>query len=184
MNTEHHARLTSYLKGADIAFGGQSDASQRYLAPTVVHVPAATSDAGTEPAPLLTDEIFGPILPIVPMATADAAIDHINRQDKPLALYVFAAARATADRFVRHTSSGGVGIGAPMIQAGIETLPFGGVGASGMGCYHGRYSFEAFSHLKPVVRRPFALDTLRFAQPPFTTAKQRIAARSAGTVIA
>ncbi|GLX02657.1 hypothetical protein Misp02_67430 [Microtetraspora sp. NBRC 16547] len=74
-----------------------------------------------------------------------------------------------------------MGIDVPMLQAGSEVLPFGGVGASGIGRYHSRYSFETFSHLKPVVRRPHALDTLGFAQPPFTPAKQRIAARSADT---
>ncbi|RSM64785.1 aldehyde dehydrogenase family protein [Actinoplanes sp. ATCC 53533] len=179
VNAQHHARLTSYLEGADVAHGGQADPATRYLAPTLVHLPLPSPGAVGE-SPLLTEEIFGPILPIVPMTTPEAAIDYINAHDKPLALYVFSASRATRARFIERTSSGGVGIDVPLLQAGVEALPFGGVGASGMGSYHGRYSFETFSHRKPVVRRLHALDTLGFAMPPFTAAKRRIAARSAG----
>ncbi|SEG63179.1 aldehyde dehydrogenase (NAD+) [Nonomuraea solani] len=181
VNARHHTRLLSYLEGADVAFGGQADPETCYLAPTIVRMPAPVPGA-SEP-PLMSEEIFGPILPIVAMASSEAAIDYINAHDKPLALYVFSASRTTRESFVERTSSGGVGLDAPMLQAGIEALPFGGIGASGMGSYHGRYSFETFSHLKPVVRRSHTLDTLGFARPPFTAFKQKIAARSAGTTI-
>jgi aldehyde dehydrogenase (NAD+) len=120
----------------------------------------------------------GPILPIVPVPGVDAAIDYINVRDKPLALYVFTDSAATRDAFVTRTSSGGVGLDTPVLQAGMANLPFGGVGASGMGAYHGQYSIDTFSHKKTVVRKPHVFDTLRFAQPPFTPAKRRIATNS------
>ncbi|MFE5291383.1 aldehyde dehydrogenase family protein [Isoptericola sp. NPDC056618] len=176
VNDRHFTRLTGYLEGADVAVGGEHHADDRYIAPTVVHAPGPPHT--TEEPAYLREEIFGPILPILPVAGVDAAIDYIAARDKPLALYVFSDSAATREAFVAHTSSGGVGLDAPMLQAGIAELPFGGVGASGMGAYHGQYSVDTFSHRKTVVRRPHPLDTLRFAQPPFTTAKRRIAERS------
>jgi aldehyde dehydrogenase (NAD+) len=128
----------------------------------------------------MREEIFGPILPIVPVASSDAAVDYINAGDKPLALYVFTDSAATRDQFVDGTSSGGVGLDVAMLQAGIADVPFGGIGESGLGAYHGRLTLRTFSHLKPVVRKPHALDTLRFVFPPFTDSKKKIAARGAG----
>lgn len=169
VNERHHARLMSALEGADVLFGGRADAATRYIAPTVVRVPAAD-------AALMTEEIFGPILPLVPMPSAEAAIAHVRAHDKPLALYVFSPSRRTREAFVAGTSSGGVGLDVPLIQIGAPQLPFGGVGASGMGAYHGRWSFDTLSHLKPVVRRRHALDTLFLIRPPFTRIKKRFAA--------
>ncbi|MFJ4620331.1 aldehyde dehydrogenase family protein [Streptomyces sp. NPDC088812] len=178
VNDRHLARLTAHLDGASIAFGGQHSAADRYLAPTVVHAPSPTR---TAPEPTyLTEELFGPVLPIVPVSSADAAIEYVVSRDKPLALYDFSASAAVRHAFVTRTSSGGVGLDVPMLQAGVRDLPFGGVGASGMGAYHGQYSIDTFSHRKPVVRKPHVLDTLRFAQPPFTEAKQRVARRASG----
>lgn len=114
----------------------------------------------------------------MPVRDVDAGIDYINVRDKPLALYVFTDSTATRNAFVTRTSSGGVGLDTPVLQAGMANLPFGGVGASGMGAYHGQYSIDTFSHTKTVVRKPHVLDTLRFAQPPFTPAKRKIATNS------
>ena len=173
VNARQHARLTAALEKADVLVGGQVDAETLYIAPTVVR---ASADDET----LMTDEIFGPILPIVAMPSVDAAIAHVNAHDKPLALYVFTASARTRRAFVTRTSSGGVAIDAPLIQISAPQLPFGGVGASGMGAYHGRYSFDTFSHVKPVVRRGHALDTLALARPPFTGLKKRFASFLAG----
>ena len=128
----------------------------------------------------MTEEIFGPILPLVPVPSADAAIAHVRRHDKPLALYVFSGSRRTREAFVAGTSSGAVGLDAPLLQISAPQLPFGGVGPSGMGGYHGRSSFDTFSHLKPVVRRGHALDTLFLVRPPFTRVKKRFASFLAG----
>ncbi|MEV8135413.1 aldehyde dehydrogenase family protein [Microbacterium aurantiacum] len=176
VNDRHYARLAALLDGADIVTGGQRDASSRYLAPTIVHAPAPGANQ-TEPD-YMREEIFGPILPIVPVNDVDAAIEYTTARDKPLALYVFSASVTTRAAFISRTSSGGVGLDTPMLQAGIPDLPFGGVGASGMGAYHGQYSIDAFSHRKTIVRKPHMVDTLHFAQPPFTPAKRNIAAKT------
>ncbi|GEK85439.1 aldehyde dehydrogenase family protein [Microbacterium aerolatum] len=176
VNDRHFARLAGLLADAEIAIGGEQDARTRYLAPTVVHAPAPRA-LDAEPA-YMREEIFGPILPIVPVTDADAAIAYVAARDKPLALYVFTGSATTRAAFIARTSSGGVGLDTPMLQAGIAELPFGGVGASGTGAYHGQYSIDTFSHKKTVVRKLHVLDTLRFAQPPFTPAKRKIAAKT------
>ena len=164
VNEAQHARLVGMLGDADIAFGGRHDAATKYLEPTVTRADTAAS--------AMQDEIFGPILPLVATESVDAAIDHINAHDKPLALYVFTRSKATRRAFADRTSSGAIGYDAPLLQISAPHIPFGGVGASGMGGYHGRASFDLFSHLKPVVRRIHALDTLFLVRPPFTGLKQ------------
>ena len=175
VNERHHARLVSYLDGADIAVGGEHDRAGRYLAPTVIRVPRPFTQ------PVMTEEIFGPFLPVVAVDSPQAAVDHINSGDKPLALYVFSGSAAVRDLFVSRTSSGGVALGAAVVQGAIATLPFGGVGESGMGSYHGKYSFTTFSHLKPVVHKPYRLDTLRLLQPPYGPLARKVIQRMAGT---
>lgn len=171
VNARHFDRLVGYLADQEPAVGGRHDADTRYIEPTVLHAPAPDDGEPT----YMTEEIFGPILPIVPVSGVDAAINYIRARDKPLALYVFTGSEETREAFVSRTSSGGVGLDAPMLHAGVPDLPFGGVGPSGMGAYHGQYSVDTFSHLKTVVQKPHALDSLRFAQPPFTTMKRSIA---------
>lgn len=181
VNGRHHARLVGYLEGALVAFGGRHDAEDRYLDPTVVQF---SSLAVAADAPVMKEEIFGPILPIIATPSVDAAIEFVNDRDKPLALYVFSDDEATQQRFIDETSSGAIGLDVAMVQAGLEGVPFGGVGESGMGAYRFHYSFDLFSHLKPVVRKPFVLDTLKFVAPPFTAAKQKMAAKLAKQSVA
>ncbi len=154
-----------------VVSGGTTDDGERYIEPTILAMPqpvdpSATRTEANTPAVML-DEIFGPILPIVPVHDLEDAIAYVNAGDKPLALYVFSSSRRTGQEFVARTSSGAVGQGAGLIHVAAHTLPFGGVGASGMGAYHGAYSFQAFSHIKPVLRKPLHPDTLHFVQPPF-----------------
>lgn len=179
INDRHYARLTSYLTDASaatpmpryaLAFGGGTDADERYIEPTVLTMneprdPGAFRTEANTPAVML-DEIFGPILPIVPVENAAAAIDYINAGDKPLALYVFSSSRRIDAAFTARTSSGAVGQNVALIHAASHTLPFGGVGPSGIGAYHGAASFRTFSHDKPVLRKPLHPDTLRLVQPP------------------
>ena len=124
--------------------------------------PAVGSQA---PYRVLQEEIFGPILPIVAVSSKEEAAEVINRWDKPLALYVFSSSAGTRRFFERHTSSGAVIHGAALIHVGAGSLPFGGVGASGMGAYHGYESFRTFSHRKPILTKPIVPDTLRFLNP-------------------
>ncbi|WP_369148025.1 aldehyde dehydrogenase family protein [Streptomyces sp. R44] len=180
VNERQYDRLVGLLDGADVVIGGEHDRSERYLAPTVVTVPvgAGRPSLGPDAAhPVLREEIFGPILPIVPVASAEEAVEVVNAWDKPLALYVFTSSGRTRRLFERNTSSGAVVHDAGLVHVATTGLPFGGVGASGMGAYHGTYSWRTFSHLKPVLNKPLGPDTLRLAQPPFTDLGLRLVKR-------
>ena len=147
VNERHFDRLSGLLDSGRVVVGGSSDRTTKYIAPTVL--------ADVDPkSPVMQEEIFGPILPIVTVPDLDAAIDFINDRDKPLALYVFSESGETRDRIAAETSSGGLGYGLPLAHLTVSDLPFGGVGESGMGNYHGRYSIETFSHRKAVLNKP------------------------------
>lgn len=147
INERHFDRLTALLDSGRAAVGGQHDRDDLFIAPTVL--------TDVDPAsPVMQEEIFGPILAVVEVEDLDAAIAFINERDKPLALYAFTESEATKSRLVKETSSGGVAWGQPVMQLLMPGLPFGGVGESGMGRYHGRYSLETFSHLKAVADVP------------------------------
>ncbi|WP_374190595.1 aldehyde dehydrogenase family protein [Streptomyces sp. CRB46] len=149
VNERHFDRLTGLLDSGRVVVGGGSDRSRKYLAPTVL------ADVAPD-APVMREEIFGPILPIVTVPGLDEAIDFVNDRDKPLALYVFSESDGTRERFAAETSSGGLGHGLPLAHLTVSDLPFGGVGESGMGNYHGRYSIETFSHRKAVLKKPLS----------------------------
>ncbi|MER6278831.1 aldehyde dehydrogenase family protein [Streptomyces sp900105245] len=147
INERHFDRLNGLLGSGRVAVGGVGDRTAKYLAPTVL--------ADVEPdSPVMREEIFGPILPIVTVAGLDEAIAFINDRDKPLALYVFTESDDTRARIAAETSSGGLGYGLPLAHLTVSDLPFGGVGESGMGSYRGRWSIETFSHRKAVLSKP------------------------------
>ena len=147
VNERHFDRLAGLLGSGRTVVGGGHDRADRYLAPTVL--------ADVDPdSPVMREEIFGPILPIVTVAGLDQAIDFVNDRDKPLALYVFSESDGTRAKIAAETSSGGLGYGLPLAHLTVSDLPFGGVGESGMGSYHGRYSIETFSHRKAVLAKP------------------------------
>ncbi|MGW7649183.1 aldehyde dehydrogenase family protein [Streptomyces bobili] len=149
INERHFDRLTGLLDSGRVVVGGSSDRQDKYIAPTVL--------ADVDPAsPVMREEIFGPILPIVTADGLDGAIAFINDRDKPLALYVFSESEETRARIAAETSSGGLGHGLPLAHLTVSDLPFGGVGESGMGNYHGRYSMETFSHRKAVLEKPLS----------------------------
>lgn len=147
INERHFDRLSGLLDSGRVAVGGGSDRADKYIAPTML------ADVAPD-APVMREEIFGPILPIVTVPGLDAAVDFINDRDKPLALYVFTDSDTTRDRIAAETSSGGLGHGLPLAHLTVSDLPFGGVGESGMGNYHGRYSLDTFSHRKAVLSKP------------------------------
>ncbi|OLZ73589.1 aldehyde dehydrogenase family protein [Streptomyces sp. IMTB 2501] len=147
VNERHFDRLCALLGSGRVAVGGDSDRTAKYIAPTVL--------VDVDPkSPVMQEEIFGPILPVVTVPGLDEAIGFINDRDKPLALYVFTESDATRARIAAETSSGGLGYGLPLAHLTVSDLPFGGVGESGMGSYHGRYSIETFSHRKAVLEKP------------------------------
>ncbi|MFJ6841880.1 aldehyde dehydrogenase family protein [Streptomyces griseoluteus] len=149
VNERHFDRLSGLLDSGRVAVGGASDRTDKYIAPTVL------ADVAPD-APVMREEIFGPILPIVTVPDLDAAVHFINDRDKPLALYVFTDSDTTRERIAAETSSGGLGHGLPLAHLTVSDLPFGGVGESGMGSYHGRYSLDTFSHRKAVLSKPLA----------------------------
>ncbi|OLT23311.1 aldehyde dehydrogenase [Ornithinimicrobium sp. CNJ-824] len=171
VGARQHARLVELLEGAGgtVVVGGQHDADERYLAPTVV--------ADVDPdAPIMQEEIFGPVLPVVTVADHQQAIEQIASRDHPLALYVFSEREEVREAFTRRTTSGGMAFGATVVHVGAAQLPFGGVGASGMGSYHGRASVEELSHHRSVLDKPLGPDTLRVLYPPFDGLKGRLVA--------
>jgi aldehyde dehydrogenase (NAD+) len=163
VNERHFARLSSYLVDQNVVLGGQCDPSTKYIEPTVVLAPDLQS-------PVMQEEIFGPILLIVPLRSIAEAPAFINARPKPLALYVYTHDSVFEQHIVSHTSAGNVGINDGMMFMANPNLPFGGVGNSGMGAYHGQTGFDTFSHLKTVLKRHFIFDVaLRY--PPFSRSK-------------
>ena len=147
VNERHFDRLAALLGSGRIVTGGATDRERRYIAPTVL------ADVSPD-APVMAEEIFGPILPIVEVPGLEEAIDFINEREKPLALYAFTDSATTRERLAAETSSGGLAFGIPVYHLTVPDLPFGGVGESGMGRYHGRYSVETFSHRKALLDKP------------------------------
>ncbi|MFF2043591.1 aldehyde dehydrogenase family protein [Kitasatospora sp. NPDC058170] len=147
VNERHFDRLAALLGSGRTVTGGGHDRADRYIAPTVLAEVAPD-------APVMREEIFGPVLPIVEVADLDEAIAFINDRDKPLALYGFTGNETTRRRLREETSSGGLGFGLPMAHLRVPELPFGGVGESGVGAYHGRHSIATFSHRKALLDVP------------------------------
>ncbi|WP_267634431.1 aldehyde dehydrogenase family protein [Frigidibacter sp. RF13] len=164
VNARHFGRLAGLIddavaQGATLAHGGAREGDQNYIAPTLL--------TGTTPAMRISDEeIFGPILPVIPYDDPAQAIGQINARPKPLALYVFGRDRAFIRRVKAETTSGGLGVNLTVVQFVHPNLPFGGIGASGLGAGHGRAGFETFSHLKPVLTNH--LSTLPLVFPPYS----------------
>jgi len=169
VNSRHAGRVAKLIEDGTPAFGGQSDTDECYVAPTVLRNVSPDSDT-------MQNEIFGPVLPIIPVDSIDQAVDFVNGREKPLALYVFTRRQEVEDDVVNRTSSGGVCVNGTIMHIGTPVMPFGGVGPSGMGAYHGRFSFETFSHRKSVMTMRFRFD-LKFLYPPYTKRRERLAKR-------
>jgi aldehyde dehydrogenase (NAD+) len=164
INERHHKRLVGLMADGKPAVGGQADAGARYIAPTVLR--------GVKPdSKLMQEEIFGPLLPVLAVDSVDQAIEFVVARDKPLALYVFGDDEV-AERVLSRTSSGGACVNDCMTHLGVVDLPFGGVGESGMGAYHGKASFDTFSHRKSVLDKSTHLD-LPLRYPPYDDNKTK-----------
>ncbi|MDU5108021.1 aldehyde dehydrogenase [Clostridium sp.] len=152
-------RVKSYLNDGDVYFGGSYNDEDLYLEPTILTNIKNDSK-------IMEDEIFGPILPIIEYSTIDDAINYIRSKEKPLALYYFSENKNSINKVLTNVSSGGATINDTIIHVASSTLPFGGVGLSGIGEYHGKASFDTFSHNKSVIERGTFLE-LPFRYAPY-----------------
>ncbi|MDZ7968312.1 MAG: aldehyde dehydrogenase [Nostoc sp. DedSLP03] len=159
ISQKHFDRLVNFLKDGEVVIGGENQPSERYIAPTLI------DNVSLEDS-VMQEEIFGPILPIIEYTDIAEAIALINSRPKPLALYLFSQDKNLQKRVLQETSSGGVCINDTVMQVGVSSLPFGGVGDSGIGNYHGKASFDTFSHKKSVLQNSFWLD-LKWRYAPY-----------------
>lgn len=158
INQSNYQRLINLLSGK-IIFGGETHGEDLYIAPTLI------DDVNWDDT-VMKEEIFGPILPIITYTDIHQVIREINSRPKPLALYIFSRDRNLQRQILRSTSSGTVAINDTVKQYTVESLPFGGVGSSGIGKYHGKANFDTFSHYKSILQKPFLFD-VSLAYPPY-----------------
>jgi aldehyde dehydrogenase (NAD+) len=170
INQRQFDRISSYLASHDgkVIVGGACDASSLRIEPAVVLDPDPNG-------PLMQNEIFGPVLPVITVQSLDDAIRFVNSRPKPLSAYLFTKTRETRERVIREVPAGGMLVNHLAFQVSTAKLPFGGVGASGMGAYHGRFGFEEFSHRKSVLTKPTRPDLSSFIYPPYTERAMKMA---------
>lgn len=159
INEKQFDRIITYLKDGDIVFGGKFNKEQLYIQPTIMLV----EDLNTT---IMTDEIFGPILPIITYKTKQDAVDIINKNPNPLAFYIFTTSKTEEDFWLKNIPSGGACVNNASWHLTNHHLPFGGRGFSGLGNYHGKFSFKTFSHAKAVLKTPNWFDP-SMKYPPF-----------------
>lgn len=165
INQRHFKRLMSLMEGSSIAVSGEHNEAECYIAPTVLR------DVKPD-AKVMQEEIFGPLLPIVTVNSVDEAIKFINQRDKPLALYIFSSDKKLIDRMIAETSSGGLMANDCLMHFSVSSLPFGGVGDSGMGRYHGKHGFDNLSHMRGVLLKQLKMEAVnKMRYPPHTADK-------------
>ena len=174
VNQRQFDRLSGYISGrsgrSKVTVGGKCDASSLRIQPTVVVDPDPDG-------PLMKNEIFGPILPVLTVQSLDDAIGFVNARPKPLSAYLFTKSRDTRERVIKEVPAGGMLVNHLAFQVSTAKLPFGGVGASGMGAYHGKWGFDEFSHRKSVLTKPTRPDLSSFIYPPYTERAFKLARR-------
>ncbi|MBK9984287.1 MAG: aldehyde dehydrogenase [Saprospiraceae bacterium] len=163
INDRNFQRLVGLLDKTKVYFGGESDAETRYIAPTIL-TGVSFDD------PIMTEEIFGPLLPVIVYSDLDDVIHSINSRPKPLACYIFTNDHEIRDKLLSEISFGGGAVNDTMMQISNHHLPFGGTGDSGMGSYHGKAGFATFSHFKSIVDKPFWFEP-KIKYPPYGTTK-------------
>ncbi len=159
-------RLASMIKGGKIVTGGITDAESKYVAPTIIR-DVKPGDA------VMAEEIFGPVLPVISFTNFDEIFPIIEQHPKPLAAYIFSGNNRNIEEFIKKTQSGTAAVNETVMQIASSTLPFGGIGPSGIGRYHGRKSFETFSNMRSVLRKSNLIDIwLRY--PPYSKFKTKV----------
>lgn len=164
INQRHFNRLSELLKPGEILVGGDTNLEELYIAPTVI-------DRVSWKDKVMQEEIFGPILPVLDYTDLAEAITLVNKQPKPLALYFFSSSKKNQAWVLQETASGGVCINDTVMHLTVPALPFGGVGASGFGRYHGKAGFDNFSYQRSVLNKSFLLD-LKWRYPPYPEKKK------------
>lgn len=170
INDAHYQRLVGLLKNGKIALGGETDPNEKFIELTII-IDVKPTD------PVMKEEIFGPILPIMNVESVHEAIRYINSREKPLAMYIFSNNKKATRLLLSNTSSGGTCVNDTLLHLSMDFLPFGGVGYSGMGAFHGKYSFDTFSHKKSCLYRDLGTlkERLFFARyPPFSDSKTNL----------
>lgn len=175
VSDKHFDRLTQVLHSGRIVYGGKLDRNDLYISPTIL-------DDVIPSDPAMFEEIFGPILPILTYSNVEEALEYVNDHEKPLAVYIFSTNTDFIQETLNRTYSGGVTVNDVIMHLALDTLPFGGVGHSGMGRYHGKYSFDCFTHERSVLHRPQCGEKVIWMRyPPYTASKlkwaQRVLAR-------
>lgn len=160
INRKHFDRVKGYLDNGQIVYGGECRVDELYISPTIM------VNAGLD-SPIMKEEIFGPILPIITYSDLDQLLALLRTKPKPLALYVYSTDQAVQKKVLSETTSGGAAINDSVTQFVAMNLPFGGIGNSGMGRYHGKFGFETFSHQRAVMKQTNLID-LRIKYPPVT----------------
>ena len=166
VSPRHFDRLKSLMTGGKVIIGGETNAESRYVAPTVL------ADVDMNSA-LMNEEIFGPLLPVLSINSTKQAIEFITARPHPLALYVFAENKSVVKEVLDKTTAGGVTVNGTLMHLTSPHLPFGGIGESGMGGYHGKSGVRLFQHMKPVLSRGTKLDP-SLAYPPYTDKKAKL----------
>lgn len=172
VNRKAFNRLVSFIEDAEIdrsvkVIGGHYDAADLYIEPTIL--------VGVSPdAPIMQEEIFGPILPVLAVDSLDEAMQFIGDRPSPLAAYLFSERPRPHAAFEQQVRAGAIAFNVCNLHAAVSTLPFGGVGASGVGSYHGKFGFDEFSQLRPVFSKTALVDTLKIAYPPYRKGKEKV----------
>ncbi|MEH1954333.1 aldehyde dehydrogenase [Nostoc sp.] len=164
INQKHFRRLLQLLKSGNILVGGETNLENLYIAPTII-------DRVSWQDKIMQEEIFGPILPVLEYTDLSEAIALVNRQQKPLALYLFSNNKKNQERILQETVSGGVCINDTVMHLTVHSLPFGGIGTSGMGRYHGKAGFDNFSYQRGILNKSFLID-LKWRYPPYPEKKK------------
>ena len=166
VNQKHFQRVMGLIQPANVIFGGQGDPDTLKIQPTILD----NVDPGD---PVMQEEIFGPVLPVLTFDHIQEALELVNARPRPLALYLFSQDKGVQELFLRRVPFGGGCINDTIIHLATSRMPFGGVGHSGMGSYHGKASFDTFSHQKSIVKKSTLVDLpIRYA--PYTAAQEKL----------
>lgn len=174
VNDRHYSRLVDILEADKewIVYGGKHTKKGRFVGPAILDLGSVSGKAADQ-AVSMQDELFGPVLPVLSYKKLQEAMDFVNKRERPLALYIFTEDRDVRDRILEHTCSGGVCVNDTVDHLVNHRLPFGGVGNSGMGRYHGKYGFDTFTHLRAVYEKPPG-KSISPGYPPYSEAKLKL----------
>ncbi|MGZ2224263.1 aldehyde dehydrogenase family protein [Glutamicibacter nicotianae] len=167
VSRKHFDRLLSMFEQGEVVFGGEYDEETLRIAPSIMRNPDLEGS-------LMTEEIFGPILPVIEVESFEEALEFIARRPSPLAAYLMSESPRLQSIFSDRVRAGSVVHNAPLVQMVVPTLPFGGIGPSGMGAYHGRHGFERLSQMRSELNKTTVVDTLSAIYPPYSWAKRKI----------